>query len=73
MRDAETTLAISRGRRTVSWSKALNPEDVLTSPRDEPTDPDHGAEETPRIEPTGEPGDAKVSSPVRRGAAETGP
>ena len=72
MRNAETTLAISRGRRTVSWSKALNPEDVLTSPRDEPKGPDHGAEETPRIEPTGEPGDAKVSSPVRRGAAETG-
>ena len=73
MRDAETTPTTDRGRRTVSRSKALNGENMLTSLRDEPMDLDHGAEITPRIEPTGEPDDAKVSSPVRRGAAETGP
>src|SRR5664280_2831881 len=72
MRNAETTLTISRGSRTVLQSKALNLDDVSTSHRDEPKDGNHGAEGTPRIEPTGEPDDAKVSSPVRRGAAETG-
>jgi hypothetical protein len=72
MRDAETTLAISRGCGTVSRSKALTRKDVSTSPRDDPTDGEHGAEGTHRIEPTGEPCATKAASTVRRGAAEPG-
>ncbi len=73
MRNAETTLTINRGSRTVLQSKALNLDVIFTSCRDEPMDCNHGTEGTPRIEPTGEPDDAKVSSPVRREAAETEP
>ncbi len=72
MRDAETTLAISRGCRTVSWSKALNGTMCSHHPGMNRRTLITGLREPP-IEPTGEPDDAKVSSPVRRGAAETGP
>jgi hypothetical protein len=72
MRDAETTLAIVRGRGTVSSSKALNWKDVLTFPSDDPTDGEHGVEITPRIESTGEPCARKPASTVRREAAEPG-
>jgi hypothetical protein len=65
MRDAETTLAISRGCGTVSRSKALIRKDVSTSPRDDPTDGEHGAEGTPRIEPTGEPCATKACAAER--------
>ncbi len=44
MRDAETTLAIVRRCGTVSRLKALKREDDPTSPRDEPTSGEHGAE-----------------------------
>jgi hypothetical protein len=37
------------------------------------TVPTEVGEDNARFEPTGEPDEAKVSSPVRRGAAETGP
>src|SRR3954452_14119166 len=38
-----------------------------------PTVPTEMGEDNARFDPTGEPDEAKVSSPVRRGAAETGP
>src|SRR3954454_20634405 len=38
-----------------------------------PTVPTAMGEENARFDPTGEPDEAKASSPVRRGAAETGP
>jgi hypothetical protein len=38
-----------------------------------PTVPTAMGEDNARFDPTGEPDEAKVSSPVRRGAAETGP
>ena len=58
MRNAETTLALSRGCGTVSRSKALTWKDVSPSPRDDPMDGEHGAEESP--------GSSLLESRVRR-------
>jgi hypothetical protein len=86
--EAETMPTITRGRgrprpkppSEVKGSRGPRPDRrgvLRTSLPGDPTIrttvPTEVGEDNARFEPTGEPDEAKVSSPVRRGAAETGP
>src|SRR5436305_2859564 len=71
MRVTDPRLTINRGSGTVSWSKALM-KDVRTYHRDEPMNRESRSRRNHPIGSTGEPDEVKASSPVWRGAAETG-
>lgn len=73
---AATSEAIERGEgitRTKARSKRCPSDNLPGDPTIRPTVPTEVGEDNARFDPTGEPDEAKVSRPVRRGAAETGP